>query len=136
MIRNVLTALLASASASAASASISTCGSNNLFTVSSMSLTPDPPIVGQNTTMSITYTNPGPVVSAGTAKYSISYNGIPYSETDDLCTQTTCPIEIGEHTITSSALWDGSLSGKIATTITWLDQTGAPLMCIYTVVKA
>jgi len=133
MIRNLLTALLSSATAT--SASISTCGSNNLFTVNSMSLTPDPPIVGQNMTMSIYYTNPGPAITGGTAKYSISYNGLPYSSTDDLCKATECPIEIGEHTVISSALWDGSLSGKIATTIQWSDQTGAPLLCIYTLVR-
>lgn len=131
MIRAIMTTLLATASAS-----ISTCGSNNLFSVSSMSLLPDPPIVGQNTTMSITYTNPGPIITGGSAKYSISYNGLPYSSTDDLCKATECPIEIGEHTVTSSALWDGSLSGKISTTITWADQRGNPLMCILTVIKA
>jgi hypothetical protein len=134
MIRNLLTALLVSVAAT--SASISTCGSNNLFTVNSMSLTPDPPIIGQNTTMSITYTNPGPAITGGTAKYSISYNGLPYSSTDDLCKATECPIEIGEHIVTSSALWDGSLSGKIATTIQWSDQTGAPLMCIQLITKS
>lgn len=128
--RVIITSLLATASAS-----ISACGSNNLFTVNSMSLLPDPPIVGQNTTMTIIYTNPGPTVSGGSAKYSISYNGIPYAETDDLCTQTTCPIEVGEHTIVSSALWDGSLSGKISTTIQWADQSGNPLICINTLIK-
>jgi hypothetical protein len=131
MIRNAITALLAST----ASASISTCGSNNLFTVNSMSLVPDPPIVGQNTTMTISYSNPGPVVTDGTAKYSISYNGLPYSSTDDLCKATECPIEVGEHTVISSALWDGSLSGKISTTIQWADQNNNPLMCINTLIK-
>ena len=129
--RNIMTALLAAT----ASASISTCGSNNLFTVSSLSLIPDPPIVGQNTTMSITYTNPGPVVTGGVSKYSVSYNGLPYSSTEDLCKATECPIEVGDHNVISSALWDGSLSGKISTTITWADQNNTPLMCILMVTK-
>lgn len=130
MILNLLSIFLATASAS-----ISTCGSNNFFSVNSMSFIPDPPIVGQNSTMSVTYTNPGPIVNAGIAKYSISYNGLPYSSTDDLCKATDCPIEVGEHTVTTSALWDGSLSGKISTTIQWIDQSGKPLMCIQTIIK-
>ena len=116
-------------------ATVAACTQTTKFSINSLSLTPDPPIVGQNSTLSITYTNPGPVVSAGTAKYSISYNGLPYSQTDDLCKATTCPIEVGEHTVVSSALWDGSLSGKISTTINWYDETGSNLLCVQTVIR-
>lgn len=127
-------ALAASAAAAAASASISSCGTGQ-FSLTSLQLTPDPPIVGQNVTMSVTFNNPGPLISAGTAKYAINYNGIPYSSTEDLCTQIVCPIEIGERTEVSSNLWDGSLSGKITTQINWAAADGTLLACIQTVTR-
>jgi hypothetical protein len=121
--------------AGVASASISSCAIG-AFQINSMSLLPDPPVIGQNTTMTITFTNPSDAVTAGVAKYSFNYNGIPYSETDDLCTQTECPITTGEHTVTSSALWDGSLSGKLSTTIQWTDPSNTLLLCVQTLIRS
>lgn len=117
-----------------ASASVSTCGTG-LFQLNSMSLTPDPPIKGQNSTLSITYTNPDSDITDGSVKYSFNYNGIPYSQSDTLCSQVECPITTGEHTVTSSTLWDGSLSGKIATTIQWYDTTNTMLLCVQTIIR-
>ena len=120
--------------AGVASASISSCGTG-AFQINSMSLLPDPPIKGENTTMTITFTNPGDVVTAGVAKYSFNYNGLPYSESHDLCSQTECPITTGEHIVTSSALWDGSLSGKLSTTIQWINPSNALLLCVQTLIR-
>lgn len=127
--------LILAAAAASASASIAACSTVGRFTINSLSMFPDPPVTGQNVTMTFDYTNPGAVVAAGTAKYAISYNGIPYSSTEDLCTQVPCPIETGEHVLTTSSLWDGSLSGKIATTITWADETGTQLLCVQVVTR-
>jgi len=126
----IKTATILLAAAAGASASIAPCSTAGRFTINSLSMLPDPPVVGQNVTMTFDYTNPGAPVAAGTAKYSISYNGIPYSSTEDLCTQVPCPITAGEHVLRSSSLWDGSASGKIVTTITWADEAGAGLLCV------
>jgi hypothetical protein len=131
----MIKAILA-ATAAVASASVTACTQQTLFSIGQLSLTPDPPIVGQNSTLSITYSNPGPVVSAGKTTYSINYNGLPYSSTEDLCTtQVVCPIEVGKHTVVTSALWDGSLSGKISTTIHWYNEVGTELLCIQTLIR-
>ena len=135
MIRTVLACIAAGASAWRSSVtSISSCGTGQ-FSLTTLQLTPDPPVVGQNVTMTVGFTNPGPTISAGTAKYSINYNGIPYSSTEDLCTQVVCPIEIGQRTEVSSQLWDGSLSGKISSQITWSALDGTLLACIQTVTR-
>jgi hypothetical protein len=130
----MIRAVVAIVAAATVHASISSCGTGQ-FSLTGLQLTPDPPIVGQNVTMSVTFNNPGPAISAGTAKYAINYNGIPYSSTDDLCTQIACPIEIGERTEVSSNLWDGSLSGKITSQINWAATDGTLLACIQTVTR-
>jgi len=132
MLRTVVA--IVAAAAGAVHASISSCGTGQ-FSLTSLQLTPDPPIIGQNVTMTVVFNNPGPVISAGTAKYAINYNGIPYSSTEDLCTQIVCPIEIGERTEVSSNLWDGSLSGKITSQISWTAADGELLACIQTVTR-
>ena len=129
----MIRAIVAAAAAATASASIAPCGGR--FIINSLSMLPDPPVIGQNVTMVFDYTNQGAAVAAGTAKYAISYNGIPYSSTEDLCTQVPCPIETGEHVLTTSSLWDGSISGKLVTTITWADETGATLLCVQAITR-
>lgn len=108
------------------------CGTAaTVFTINSQDFQPNPPIVGENATLWIDYTVPdGISVDSGTAKYSITLNGIPFPATkDDLCTQIECPQVPGTYNLTSASIWDGGLSGKIITTIQWYDSVGTELLC-------
>lgn len=103
----------------------------SIFTINSQDFQPNPPIVGENATLWIDYTVPSGVsVDSGSAKYSVSLNGIPFpTTTEDLCTQVVCPQVDGTYNITTSSLWEGGISGKIVSTIQWYDANGAELLC-------
>lgn len=108
------------------------CGTAaTVFTINSQDFQPNPPVLGENATLWIDYTVPdGISVGSGTAKYSITLNGIPFPATkDDLCTQIECPQVPGTYNLTSASIWDGGLSGKIITTIQWYDSGGTELLC-------
>ena len=115
-----------------ANATVSDCGAGkSVFTINSQGFGPDPPIVGENATLWIDYTVPdGVTVDAGTAKYSITLNGIPFPATnDDLCTQVVCPQVPGTTNLTSASIWDGGVSGKIVSKIEWFDTSNQLLLC-------
>jgi hypothetical protein len=114
------------------------CGSaTSLFTINSQDFQPNPPVLGENATLWIDYTVPdGISIDSGTAKYSITLNGIPFPATkNDLCTQITCPQLPGIYNLTSASIWDGGVSGKIITTIQWYDSAGTELLCSKTTVR-
>jgi hypothetical protein len=114
------------------------CGTGTtLFTINSQGFQPNPPVVGENATLWIDYTVPdGTSVDAGTAKYSITLNGIPFpASKEDLCTQVVCPLVPGTYNLTSASMWDGGVSGKIITTIQWYDSAGSELLCSKTTVR-
>ncbi len=119
-------------------ATVSDCGAGkSVFTINSQGFGPDPPIVGENATLWIDYTVPdGVTVDAGTAKYSITLNGIPFPATnDDLCTQIVCPQVPGTTNLTSSSVWDGGVSGKIVSKIEWFDTSNQLLLCSQTTIR-
>lgn len=97
---------------------------------------PASPRAGDNVTLWVAYDLPAPAVTAGTATYSFSLNGIPFAPTvEDLCTQTACPIEVGAHNETSTSEFPSGVSGKIISQIAWRDQDNALLWCVETVWK-
>ncbi len=106
----------------------------SVFQINSQGFSPNPPVVGENATLWIDYTVPeGIHVDSGTAKYSISLNGIPFSPTvDDLCTQIECPQVPGTYNISSASVWSGGVSGKIVSKIQWYDSAGSELLCSQT----
>lgn len=126
----------------AALAAISYLGSVNdcskgtsLFKLTSMSLTPDPPVKGQNSTLRLSMDVPADV-TGGTATYSVTYNFIPLAPTvEDLCATVTCPIATGSLTTVSSVPIDPSLSGSLSLKIDWKDTANAELMCVSINVK-
>ena len=72
-------------------------------------------------------------VTAGTAKYSMTYNFIPLTPTtEDLCpiVPAGCPIRPGKLDTVSSLPFDGSLSGSITFKIEWKDVAQTQLMCV------
>lgn len=110
---------------------IEDCNKNSVFRIQSQDFQPNPPIVGQNATLWIDYTVPdGVTVDSGTAKYSISLNGIPFSPTtDDLCTQIDCPQVPGTYNISTTNVWNGGIAGKVTSTIQWYDENSTELLC-------
>lgn len=108
--------------------------SGSAFTIEKLTFDPPQPVAGQNGTLTTVYTVPS-AIDGGQAHYSCSLNGLPvYDEKFDLCSQTDCPVIVGEHTDTSvSAV--SSTSGKIDCKIAWTDTSYKPLMCIQMVFK-
>ena len=126
--------LSATLAAVAHGAVVDCAASKSLFQIQSQAFTPDPPVPGENATLWIDYTVPaGLSVSAGTAKYSISYNGIPFSPTtEDLCTQVTCPLTAGTWNLSSTSVWPTGINGKVVTKIEWFDSANTLLLCSQT----
>jgi hypothetical protein len=70
-------------------------------------------------------------ITGGTATYTYSFNGIPFSPTvDDLCSQTNCPKLIGTYNETSDSNFPSGLSGKVITSIEWANQNNDPVWCV------
>ena len=135
-----LVAVVSAAAAffSLSSSSVSDCAAGkSVFQINSQGFSPEPPVAGENVTLWIDYTVPdGVTVNGGSAKYSVTYNGIPFpASTEDLCTQITCPQVPGTYNITSTSEWPSGLSGKIVTKIQWYDESGAELLCSQTTEK-
>ncbi len=114
------------------SSTLADCGAGKgLFTIVSQGFWPEPPVAGQPYDYWFFYTVPdGLTVEAGTTKYSLSLNGIPFTPTvDDLCTQTFCPKTPGSYNESSSDTWPSGISGKIITKLEWYDSAGSLLLC-------
>jgi len=118
-----------------AQASITNCNTNSVFKVPSLAFWPDPAVIGANSTISFEYDVPAEVTQ-GTVKYSYTFNGIPFTPTtEDLCTQTTCPIAVGFHNQSSSSDFP-SVTGKITIKIEWFDAASNNLLCAQISTKA
>lgn len=129
MFLRILAAL--SAYVSLTSASISDCSdANTLFKISSMSFSPEPPVIGQNSTLILGMEVPE-VITDGTATYSVTLNYIPFQPTvDPLCDTTIpCPIEVG-HLDTTSSFAFPDVNGLMTLEVVWADGAGRQLMCV------
>lgn len=128
--------LLFLASIAALSAvTVKDCSSGaSVFDVTSLSFSPDTPVGGQNGVLHTVYSVPEEI-TAGTTKYSCNLNGLPvYSETFDLCSQTTCPIGLGSHDDFSTSEVP-AVSGKVSCTIDWRSTDNRQLLCIQTIMN-
>lgn len=67
--------------------------------------------------------------SAGTAKYTIQLNGIPFQSSEPLCTQTDCPKLAGEHIEQSLGTFP-DVSGKLVSTVSWYTESGQQIWCV------
>jgi len=120
------------------SSTVADCGQGkSLFQIQTQNFSPEPPVAGQLYDYWFTYVVPdGVTVDAGTSKYSLSLNGIPFSPSvDDLCTQTECPKTPGLHNESSTDTWPSGVSGKIVTKLEWFDAKGTLLLCSQTTEK-
>jgi hypothetical protein len=114
-----------------ASSSVSDCSDGkSLFKVTSMSFSPDPPVVNTNSTLLLTM-DVSEEINDGTATYSTFYNYIPFQPTVDPLCETTipCPIKVGTLDTKSSYPFP-NLSGLIEIKIEWADGQGRSLLCV------
>jgi hypothetical protein len=92
---------------------------------------PASPTPGDNVSTWIAYDLPAPGITSGTATYSFSLNGIPFTPTvEDLCTQTACPKEPGIYNESSSSIFPTGISGKIVSQIAWRDPDDTLIWCV------
>jgi hypothetical protein len=103
---------------------------SSLFTLTSMSFSPDPAVPGENSTLLLSMTVPQEI-KGGTVRYSTTYNFIPFSPTvEPLCLNIECPILVGDlHTYSSFPI-DPSLSGTLQLRIEWKDLSEVQLLCV------
>ena len=116
----------------AASLSLRDCGnpSTDQAAITGFGFSPSNPNPGDPTELWIAYDLKSPITS-GTATYSFTLNGLPFSPTvDDLCTQTECPKEIGTYNETSKSTFPTGVSGKIVSKIQWKNQDSQPVWCL------
>jgi hypothetical protein len=94
---------------------------------------PTSPVAGDNVTLWIAYDLPAPAITGGTAIYSLTLNGIPFSPTkSELCKQTTCPKLVGLNNETTWDTFPSGISGKIDSKIQWYDQNDDLVWCVET----
>ena len=120
---------------SSSSATVADCGQGkSLFKIQDQSFSPEPPVGDQPYDYWFTYVVPdGVTVNAGTAKYSLTLNGIPFTpSTEDLCSQTSCPKTSGFYNESSTDTWPAGVSGKVVTKLEWFDAAGTLLLCSQT----
>ena len=92
---------------------------------------PENPVAGDNVSLWVAYDLPDPAITGGTATYSFSLNGIPFTPTvEDLCTQTSCPKEPGLYNESSSSIFPSGVSGKIVSQIAWRDPDDTLIWCV------
>jgi ML domain len=103
--------------------------SNSLFKIEELRFVPENPHVGENTTLYLTYNNPGLPVGDGTATTSVKYSFIPITPTvEPLCKNTQCPILAGQTEQASSSLWP-DVKGTVTIRSVWNDLDGNELLC-------
>ncbi len=91
---------------------------------------PSNPAAGDQTELWVAYDLKS-AITGGTATYSVSLNGIPFTPTvDDLCTQTICPKETGTYNETSKSTFPSGISGKVISKIQWKNQNDQPVWCL------
>ena len=103
----------------------------SVFKFTGGSLLPDPVIPGQDSSITLNAEiPPGTNINGGTAKYSFSFNGIPFAPTtEDLCSDVACPLLPGPYTNTTTSVFPSGVSGKVTTKIEWFDVNGNRLLC-------
>jgi len=116
----------------AATVSLKDCGNpaTDQAVITGYGFSPANPSPGDPTELWVAYDLKSSI-TGGTATYSFSLNGIPFTPTvDDLCTQTGCPKDIGSYNETSKSTFPSGVSGKIVSKIAWKNQDDQPVWCL------
>ena len=94
------------------------------------------PIAGDNVTLWIGYTLSDPPITSGTATYKVTLNGLPFPvTTKPLCDETKCPKPVGFNNESSWSVFNGGVSGKVVSSISWNDQNNDLVWCVETTWK-
>ncbi|KAM7497346.1 hypothetical protein LguiA_021760 [Lonicera macranthoides] len=98
--------------------------------VSGVEISPYPVSRGKNTTFSIAAST-GEAISGGKLVIDVSYFGWQiHSETHDLCTETSCPVSIGDFVISHSQVLPGfTPPGSYTLKLTMVDGDKHRLTC-------
>ena len=104
----------------------------SVFKFTGGSLLPDPVIPGQDSSITLNAEiPPGTNINGGTAKYSFSFNGIPFAPTtEDLFSDVACPLLPGPYTNTTTSVFPSGVTGKVTTKIEWFDTANNRLLCV------
>lgn len=115
-----------------ASVSLKDCGnpSTDQAVITGFGFSPSNPLPGDPTELWVGYNLKTPI-TGGTASYSYTLNGIPFPATvDDLCTQTSCPKDVGLYNETSHSTFPDGVTGKVITKLKWENQNKEPVWCL------
>jgi len=111
------------------------CGTaSDSLTISGVTISPDPPVKGQNVTVAVSGSLSESITS-GTVTIKIKY-GIIYivNETDNICTadpQITCPITAGTQAIKQTVLVPDTIpAGNYAAGVSAYDQNNLQIFCV------
>jgi hypothetical protein len=121
----------------AATVSLRDCGNpvTDQAVVTGFGFSPVNPVAGEPTELWVAYDLKSQI-TGGTATYSFTLNGLPFTPTvDDLCTQTVCPKDVGSYNETSKSTFPSGVSGKIVSKITWKNQNDEPVWCLESTFK-
>jgi len=113
---------------------VTDCGEGkSLFTIQALFLRPTQPVAGEKVSLHLDYSVPaGVTVSAGEARYAVTYNFLPLSPIiEPLCKNIPCPLSTGSYSNITYMQWPSGLSGNLLTKITWVDVNARQLLCIY-----
>ncbi|KAI4300534.1 hypothetical protein L6164_033903 [Bauhinia variegata] len=99
--------------------------------VSGVEITPYPIARGQPATFSISATT-GQAISGGKLLIDVSYFGWHiYTETDDLCGETSCPVTVGDFVVAHSQVLPGfTPPGSYSLKMKMYDENKHELTCI------
>jgi len=116
-----------------ANASIYTnCGSSgDDFQVSSVVITPSPPVKGHSLTVNST----GSVtkeITNGTVTLKLTFDGFTVSTTNvPFCQEATCPVLVGSHSFSvTESIPSNSPSGSYAAKVSAVDQNNKEIFCV------
>lgn len=121
----------------AATVSLKDCGNptTDQAVIKGFGFSPSSPVAGDPTELWVAYDLKS-AITGGTATYSLSLNGIPLTPTvDDLCTQTSCPKEVGTYNETSKSTFPSGVTGKVLSKIQWKNQDDQPVWCLESTFK-
>ncbi|GIL59600.1 hypothetical protein Vafri_14342 [Volvox africanus] len=101
------------------------------FTPSSVTLSPDPPVIGSAATFVITGTI-DTELQGGSVDMTVSFSGFPiFSSSSDLCTKTTCPVPAGPISLTLEELLPPiAPPGDYGLQVVARNPDGAELACV------
>jgi len=116
----------------AATVSLRDCGNpaTDQAAITGFGFSPSNPNPGDATELWVAYDLKS-ALTGGTATYSFTLNGLPFTPTvDDLCTQTECPKDVGTYNETSHSTFPSGVSGKLVSKIQWKNQDSQPVWCL------